>query len=132
MAREGIDASDLTALSRDFGKIGAGATAALFDTFKEGATDLRDQWRENARQTAGKHAKHYPDTITVKPRVGLNIEFEVAPDPRINRQAYLSEILEYGTATNPPHLDATRAIESEGPKLEKAVGASLDRLLRGL
>ena len=132
MSREFIDASDLVALSTDLGKIGASATSEMFGAFKRGADDLRDTWRDNAKETAGKHARHYPGTITAKPKIGRHIEFEVAPDPRINKQAYLSEILEYGGVHSPPHLDATRAADKELPKLEKAVGTALDRVLRGL
>ena len=130
MTRDMVDASDLNRLSADLGKISGATSKALFGVFEKGADDLRDEWRRNARETSGKAAARYPSTITARRNLALGgIEFEVGPDARVNKQANLGAILEYGTATNPPHLDGQRAADATAPKLEKAVGKALDGLL---
>ena len=50
-----VDASELYALSRDLGKIGAKSGVAMYGVFKEGGKDLEKTWQRNARATSGEH-----------------------------------------------------------------------------
>ena len=126
-----FDASDLNRLSADLGKISAGTTKAMFGVFKDGAEDLRDQWRANARETSGQHGRHYPNSITYDVNPGLNIEFEVGPDPRL-KQGSMGPGFEFGSVNQPPHLDGQRATDEVVPRLEKRVDGALGYLLRDL
>lgn len=117
-----IDASDLMALSRDLGKISAGTTRLAFAAFAASADDLQSTWRNNAAQTAGKHGKHYPKSITTSARVGFNIEFEIGPDPRL-RQGGMS--FEYGSKNQPPHLDGQKAMDAVEPRIHKRIDDAL-------
>lgn len=120
-----LDASELYALSRDFGKIGARTTLVMFDVFKDAGNDLRDQWRENATATSGEHGKHYPRSITADFRVSTNIEVEIGPDPRLP-QGGMS--FEYGSVNQPPHLDGQRAADEVVPRIDKRIDSALGHL----
>lgn len=120
-----IDASELVALSRDLGKIGARSTAAMYGVFKEAGERLEDQWRANARETSGEHGKHYPDSIDTTMRVSTNIVVEVGPNPA-KPQGGMS--FEYGSVNQPPHLDGQKAAD----KLEPVLGTMIDQALKDL
>ena len=120
-----IDASELVALSRDLGKIGAKSTRVMFGVYKQAGDILRDQWRANAAATSGTHGKHYPNSITADMRVSTNIEVEVGPDPRLP-QGGMS--FEYGSSKQPAHLDGQKAADHLGPVL----GTMVDQALKGL
>lgn len=120
-----IDASDLTALSRDLGKLPAQATKSMIGVYKQAGEILKTTWQANARATAGKHGKHYPNSITTDMRISTNIEVEVGPDPSLP-QGGMS--FEYGSVNQPPHLDGQKAADKLGP----ALGTMVDQALKGL
>ena len=123
------DASDLYALSRDLGKIGkigARATSVMYDVLREGAVDVRDTWKRNARLTSGQHGKRYPDSITMDARVGTSISFEIGPDPRLP-QGGMS--FENGSVNQPPHLDGQRAADEVIPRINRRIDGALGYLL---
>lgn len=120
-----IDASELTAVARDLGKISAKSTATMYGVFKEAGQILEKDWRANARATSGEHGKHYPNSITSDMRVSTNIEVEVGPDPRLP-QGGMS--FEYGSVNQPPHLDGQKAADKLGPVLGTMVDQALGRL----
>lgn len=124
-----IDASDLTALSRDLGALGARVTAAMFDVYRESGDDARKAWQANARETSGTHGKHYPDSITMDMLVGRDIGVEVGPDTRLP-QGSMGPGFEFGSVNQPPHLDGQRAVDEVGPRLERRIDATLTILLR--
>lgn len=117
------DASDLYALSRDLGKVGSAIAGSLYDTYREGAADLRDEWKRNARETSGETGKHYPNSITAEMRVGLNIQAEIGPDPS-RPQGGMS--FEYGSVNQPPHLDGQLATDRIVPLLERRIDTVVD------
>ena len=123
-----IDVSELHALSRDLGKVSAGTTSAMYDVVKDGANDLRDEWRRNAEQTSGTHARHYPKSITAEMRVGRGITAEIGPDVRL-KQGFLGDILENGGVHSPPHLDGQRAADTMVPRIERRIDSALGHLL---
>lgn len=124
-----IDASDLNALSRDLGELGARTTAAMFDVYREAGDDLRKTWQANARETSGTHGRHYPDSITADMLVGRQIGVEVGPDSRLP-QGSMGPGFEFGSVNQPPHLDGQRAADTVGPLLERRVDTALTILLR--
>lgn len=119
------DASDLYALSRDLPKLGVRGASAMYDVFKEGATDLRDTWRSNARETSGEHGRHYPNSITFDMRIGTDIVAEIGPDPSLP-QGGMS--FEYGSVNQPPHLDGQRATDEVAPRIARRTDAALGHL----
>ena len=124
-----IDASDLNALARDLGALGARATSAMFGVYRDAGTDLRDTWRSNAEETSGTHGKHYPKSITMDMLVGRDIGVEVGPDPRLP-QGSMGPGFEFGSANQPPHLDGQRAVDEVGPRLERRIDTTLTIVLR--
>jgi hypothetical protein len=120
-----VDARELYALSRDFGKIGAQSAGAMYGVFKDAGEELKTVWRANAKETSGQHGKHYPNSITADMRVSTNIEVEVGPDPRL-RQGGMS--FEFGSVNQPPHLDGQRATDTVVPRLDRRIDAALAHL----
>ena len=120
-----FDTSDLGRLAADLGHAGVSAVKAVRPVVEKGALNVKNEWRDNARATAGAHAKRYPDSISYTIR-GLSAE--VGPD-KDKPQGALGNLLEYGSAKNPPHWDGQRAADAEAPRFEKAVLDAVDGLL---
>jgi len=120
-----FDASEVYALSRDLGKIGAKSGATMFGVFKEAGKDLEKTWKRNAKATAGVHGKRYPDSITTDMRLSTNIEVEVGPDPS-RPQGGMS--FEFGSVNQPPHLDGQRAADEVVPRIDRRIDAALAHL----
>lgn len=96
------------------------------DVVKQEAQRLRNDWRDNARRTAGRHGKHYPSSITMEQEEGAT--WEVGPDSAYP-QGGMGRGFEYGSVNQPPHLDGMRAAMAAEPRLEKAVEDWAARLL---
>lgn len=99
---------------------------------KRGALNVKNDWRKNATETAGEHAPAYPYSITFDDPVrrGLTISAEVGPD-KDKRQGALGNLLEYGSAHNPPHNDGLRAADKEHPRFERALADVGEAMLLG-
>lgn len=94
---------------------------------EDSAVDVRDLWRDNATQTAGKHGKHYPKSINYKMLPSLSaITAEIEPTPGM-MQAGMS--FEYGSRNQPPHLDGQRAKDAAEPRIERRIDAALGKAL---
>jgi len=122
---QSVDASEVFALSRDLGNLGAKSGLAMYGVFKEGGKDLEKTWRRNAKATSGEHGKHYPDSITTDMRVSTNIEVEVGPDPA-KPQGGMS--FENGSVNQPPHLDGQFAADEVVPRIDRRIDAALGLL----
>lgn len=120
-----IDAHELATFATDLGHMSARTAVVSFRVFKEAGNDLRDEWRSNARETAGEHGRHYPNSITAEMRPSLNIEVEIGPDPRLP-QGGMS--FEFGSVKQPPHLDGQRAADTVIPRLERRIDAALSEI----
>lgn len=73
-----------------------------------------------AEASSGKHARHYPRTISYDLRAdGTAIEAEIGPSGA--GQAELAPVLEYGSPTSPPHRDLGRAADLEEPRFIDAL-----------
>jgi hypothetical protein len=81
-----------------------------------GAVNIKNNWRANARQTAGKHGKHYPRAIgfDIAP-YGPDLTMATIGPDKGGPQGALGNLLEYGSVNNPPHNDGGRALATEMP-----------------
>jgi hypothetical protein len=121
-----IDASELVALAQYFGEAGRDVERKVYPVVKEHAEQLRDDWKKNARQTAGRHGRHYPNAITTEQiPVAREAWWEVGPETR-RKQGGMS--FEHGSRNQPPHLDGANAAIGIEPKFIKA----MDELVRTL
>ena len=121
-----MDVSEVAALARDLGKVSAGTAKVMYEVIKEGANDLRDEWRRNATVSAGEHGRHYPASITANMRVSTSITAEIGPDPRLP-QGGMS--FEFGSVNQPPHLDGQRAVDTMVPRIDRRIDTALTHLL---
>jgi hypothetical protein len=93
-----------------------------------GALNIKQEWRQNTRASAPKHAPYYPrtigfDVLTFGPDQVLAI---IGPD-KSGQQGALGNILEYGSVKNPPHNDGGRALVNETPRFEAQMALILQR-----
>lgn len=122
----------LQQIARDLRDAPAAAQRQALEVMEHAAVKVKTGWRDNARQSAGQHARRYPDSISYDMSIGAgllgHIEFEVGPD-KGRPQGALGNVLEFGSVHNPPHNDGGRALEAEAPALETAlVEVTLDAL----
>lgn len=123
-----IDGSELLALVEYFEEAKVEVARKTYPVVKEHSENLRDAWRKNARETARKHGKHYPRSITASQSpIADAIEWEVGPEIRL-KQGSMGRGFEFGSVNQPPHWDGTRAAVDIEPKFMKA----LDDIIRGL
>jgi hypothetical protein len=123
-----IDASDLDRLITVLAGAEKDAASKTYPVVKQHAQELRDQWQSNAKESAGRHGKHYPKSITAEQVPAADaIEWEVGPETRLP-QGSMGRGFEYGSRNQPPHLDGAQAAIQEEPKFIK----SLDEIARGL
>lgn len=93
-----------------------------------GALNVKNGWRDNAAASAGRHARHYPRSISYDMhRVPGGTLAEIGPDK--NRlQGALGNLLEFGSVNNPPHNDGGRALAAEAPAFQAHIAAAVDPL----
>jgi hypothetical protein len=126
-----LDVRELEALT---GAITAGRALVRDDgraTVSKGALNIKNEWRANAAQTAGAHARLYPRSIgydlTSSPG---GAEAVIGPDKSLRgRQGALGNLLEFGSVRNGPHNDGGRALDAEELRFVAAVEALADRAL---
>jgi hypothetical protein len=128
MADAMLDASELLSISTYLDDGARRAAEGAFPIVREHATELRNEWRDNARATARRHGKHYPRSITAEQIFDRSAaEWEIGPDSAF-KQGGMGRGFEYGGAHQPPHLDGARATASVEPRFNAAV----DEFARGL
>lgn len=95
-----------------------------------GALNIKNDWRTNARATAGQHGRIYPYSINydLKAMPG-GASAEIGPDKGLPQGA-LGNLLEFGSVNNPPHNDGGRALAKEEPLFQAQVESLADRLGR--
>ncbi|MEV0382418.1 hypothetical protein [Nonomuraea sp. NPDC050643] len=96
------------------------------DVVKDQALRFRNDWRDNARQSAGAHGKHYPSSITAE-KVG-DAAWEIGPDSALP-QGGMGAGFEWGSVNQPPHNDMGQAIVAVPERLESAVKQWSEKLL---
>lgn len=122
----------LQQIARDLREAPAAAQRQALEVLEHAAVKVKEGWRDNARASAGQHARRYPDSISYDMAIGAglhgHIEFEVGPD-KDKPQGALGNVLEFGSVHNAPHNDGGRALQTEAPALENALAAvTLDAL----
>lgn len=124
--------SDLTRLAVDLRAAAVGVQREALAITEHAAVNVKKDWQDNARASAGTHAPSYPDSISYDMSVAAGviglIQFEVGPD-KTRRQGALGNLIEYGSVNNPPHNDGGRALAAEAPRLETALGVVAARAL---
>ncbi|MEW2415290.1 hypothetical protein AB0953_16465 [Streptomyces sp. NPDC046866] len=106
----------------------AAAQEQMAAVVTRGALNIKNGWRDNARASAGRHARHYPNSISydVTPIPG-GATAEIGPD-KGRLQGPLGNLLEYGSSKNPPHNDGGRALLAEEPQFVLHVAEISQRL----
>lgn len=123
---------DLRSLARDLSEAPASAQRDVAAVVGHAAMNVKNGWAENARQSAGHHARLYPSSISYDLSIGAalagTIRAEVGPD-KSKPQGPLGNLIEFGSVNNPPHNDGGRALDAEAANFERAVAdATLDAL----
>lgn len=118
-------------LTRDMAAIPAAVPKRLVGIVRDGANAGASLARDFARESAGKHGKHYPKAITAevrKPFAGFGAgvySAEYGPDAA-RKQGGMS--FEWGSRNQPPHLDLNKSADIIGPALDGEVRNMLREL----
>lgn len=115
-----FEVGGLVNLAADIDKGALTLAKAARDMVEETAIDLRDEWRANATETAGRHGKHYPASINYRMRGLTSIGADIEPDESM-KQGAMS--FEFGSMNQPPHLDGQRALDAVAPRFARRVDA---------
>ena len=112
------DLADLSGLVADFDAAPGKVARAARDVVEQTAIELRDEWRANARVTAGAHGKHYPRAIDYRMGGFASIYADVEPN-EAKPQGGMS--FEFGSINQPPHLDGQRALDTIAPRFMRRI-----------
>lgn len=116
-----FDSRELYALSEDLGNVPAKSIRPVIEVMREGANELRDKWRANAKATSGDHAYLYPSSIHATTSLFAHgVEAEIGPVLSM-KQGFLGPVLEFGGVHSPPHLDGQRAADDLVPRIVNRV-----------
>lgn len=127
----GFDMSEVRKMASDLLGTDEQVRSKVKASVKRGAMNVkRDAQKDIIGQVGQSHAKHYASSITFDV---INDGMTAEIGPTVGRtQAFLGKILEYGTATSPPHPHMVPAVEAEQGKLADAVlAAALEAIAGG-
>jgi hypothetical protein len=123
---------DLRALAHDLREAPRRAQRDAVAVVEHGAVNVKTDWRDNAKQTSGRHARLYPSSISYD--MGLaaavvgRVDAVIGPD-KAKPQGALGNLLEFGSVNNAPTNDGGRALDAEAPKFEAELAkVALDAL----
>lgn len=122
-----IDLSELERLANDLELAAIRAQTVVAPVVTKGALNVKKDWRANATVSAGSHAKRYPYSIGYDIEDG-GLTAVIGPDKN-KTQGALGNLLEFGSAHNPPHNDGGAALAAEAPRLEANVLKAVRKLL---
>lgn len=123
MADIDLDGSDLLRLAREIGVDAQRVAEKAYPLVKEQAIAFRNDFRDNARATAGAHGNLYPRTITAEQNpIRDGVEWEVGPESMLP-QGGMGRGFEFGSVNQPPHWDMTSAAVAREAKFNAAVDA---------
>jgi hypothetical protein len=113
-----VDVSQLTKLAADLRAHSRKTPAAAVQVVSKGALNIKNDWRKAWSGLA--HAPSLPAAITYDTTIRVSdVEAEIGPD-KARRQGSLGNIVEFGTAKNPPNPGGAPALEREEPRFVKA------------
>lgn len=118
-------------LTRDIAAIPPAAARRMAGIVRDGANAGAQIARDFARESAGAHGKHYPNSITADSEVGLKgstYSAEYGPDSG-RKQGGMS--FEWGSRNQPPHLDLNKSADIIGPAFPGEVRNMLRDLFWG-
>lgn len=87
--------------------------------------------KDNAKRTAGRHGKHYPNAMSAETKsaffgFGAGV-YSAEYGPVVGRlQGSMS--FEFGSRNQPPHFDLAKSADVIGPSLAQEVRQGLDRM----
>jgi hypothetical protein len=121
--------AETEALAADLALAPARLQVALTAVVSKGALNIKRDWQASASGLP--HAPAYPSSITydLTPAPG-RIEAEIGPD-KAKRQGPLGNLIEFGSANNPPHLDGARALAAETPRFVEACAEAAQKSVLG-
>lgn len=118
------DISGLDDLIRDLSDAPRKVQRQVPEVVRKGAVNVRDEWRQRA--SGLRHAPAYPRSITFDDEwQGNGYEARIGPDKTLPQGA-LGNLIEYGSANNPPQGHGSAAATSEEPRFEKALEHLVD------
>lgn len=118
------DITGLTELVRDLTSAPLKAQRKARQAVEENARGVQAKWRQHAGFS--RHAPLYPASITHDVAwKGATIEAVIGPD-KDKPQGALGNLIEYGSANNPPHGDGAAALEAQAPTFERDLGGAGD------
>lgn len=109
-------------LASDLADIPVLAARDMADCVRSNADSGMRYARSFAKQTAGKHGKHYPRSITSE--ATSPFVWEYGPDASMP-QGGMS--FERGSRNQPPHLDIARSADMIAPRFARGVSRLPDR-----
>jgi hypothetical protein len=114
-----FDMSDVRRLERHLARSIPRLRREARQVTMRGAMNIKRDWRNNARQSAPKHAPAYPNAVSFDfAAYGRDIYMATIGPDKGATQGALGNLLEYGSAKNPPHRDGGRALDAEEPRFE--------------
>jgi len=103
---------------------------ALEPVVKKGAVNVKKDWRTKAAAAAPAHAKRYPYSIdfdVARSTLAHTVGAVIGPD-KDKTQGPLGNLLEFGSANNPPQLSGQQALDSEAEEFERQIARAERRL----
>lgn len=124
-----IDGHEVEALDRVIKRAAGAAYKDAQAVVTRGALNIK---RDAARRISGlRHARAYPRAISYDAvRLAAGPAADIGPDKH-RTQGPLGNLLEYGSANNPPHPHMRPAAAAELPKFERALGALARQAMEG-
>lgn len=134
MSSARFDMSDVRRLEAHLARVVPRARRDARMVVRKGATNIKKDWKANARASAPKHAPAYPSTIGYDfGAYGRDVTMAIIGPENLHRtrgsQGALGAILEYGSVHNPPHRDGGRALDVEEPRFEAQMALIAERSL---
>lgn len=115
---------DLRSLAHDLSEAPRNLQRDVLPVVEHAAVNVKNKWRQNAVATSGTHAARYPATINYDLSLGAalvgQVRAVIGPD-KSKPQGPLGNLLEFGSANNPPTNDGGRALRAETPLFELAL-----------
>lgn len=119
-----FEITGLDELVRDLSDAPGRAQRKVDGIVRKGAVNVMEDWRQRASGLA--HAPLYPRSVTFDAKwEGATYVAEIGPDKDLPQGA-LGNLIEYGSAKNPPHGDGSAALDAEAPRFEKAMDEAAD------